>query len=202
MVAVFLLTCLLVFGSAHGFLPRSLGKIGAPILVVGALIGFLIWRFGPDMPSDADAAMRSSSASDSTPNATSEASSSENAASAKATSPNLKKRAIPQQKYPSVNGVVVIRHFVPATAEPAPLKGPAAPQDALEPGAKPASESSDSPVSSLYDSGAKRAIKQATPASESSDSPVSSPYDSGIKRAVKSVGRFLHIGGKKQTSPQ
>jgi hypothetical protein len=185
MGAVFLLAGMLMFGSAHGFIPRSLRNIGAPILVVGALIGFLIWRFGADMSVNARETIRSISAPGSTSRgATPEASSGETAASGKATTPDPERRAIPKQKYPSSN-VIVIRDAGPTeTAGPAPSTAPAASepavQQAAEPQTKPAAKSSDSPVSS----------------------PVSSPYDSGAKRAVRSVGRFLHIGEKKQTSAQ
>src|ERR1700677_2901799 len=53
MGAVFLLAGLLMFASAHGFIPRSLRNIGAPILVGVALVGFLIWRFGTDLYANA-----------------------------------------------------------------------------------------------------------------------------------------------------
>jgi hypothetical protein len=173
MGAVFLLAGMLMFGSAHGFIPRSLRNLGAPILVVGALIGFLVWRFGADMSANAHATIRSISGSSST---SSGAPPGETVTGGKATTPNPEKSAIARQKYPSSNGIV-IRDARPSETQPVPPPDNAvAEHGAGEPAAKPAPDSTDSTVSS--------------------------PYDSGAKRAVKSVGRFLHIGGKKQTSPQ
>jgi hypothetical protein len=46
---LFLLAAMLIFGSAHGLIPRGLRNAGAPICVGVALLGFLIWHFWPDL---------------------------------------------------------------------------------------------------------------------------------------------------------
>jgi hypothetical protein len=174
MGAVFLLAGMLMFGTAHGFIPRSLRNIGAPILVVGALIGFLVWRFGADMSAHARETIRSISGSGSTSSSdTPVASSGEPPVRGKAATPNP---VISKQKYPSSNGIV-IRDAGPTEIQRIPpADSPVAEQSAHAPQAKQVPDSTDS-------SG-------------------SSPYDSGVKRAFVNVEHALHIGGKKQTSPQ
>jgi hypothetical protein len=149
-----------MFGSAHGLIPRSVRNIGAPILIGVALVGFLIWRFGPDLYSN----MRSNAApwfATSAP--ASNGQSPARPAPAAAPAPHQSKPAAP-----AVQGIV-IREVVSAPApEPAPTVIVAVPvEDAAS---KPAEQSSSD----------------------------GSAYDSGVKRAAKSVGRLLHIGGKKK----
>jgi hypothetical protein len=172
--AVFLLAGMLMFGSAHGFIPRSLRNIGAPILIGVALVGFLIWRFGPDLYATA----RSNAAPWF---ATSEFATSEPVQAEEAPATHPAKPVTPDAK------AIVIREVVsPAEAAPPPARGvtekSAEKPIAQEPiAAKPVDEAAQKP----------------TP-----ESSANSPYDSGVKRAVKSVGRFLHIGGKKEQPAQ
>ncbi|HLH37875.1 MAG TPA: hypothetical protein VKX39_01905 [Bryobacteraceae bacterium] len=88
---------------------------------------------------------------------------------------------------------------VPAVSKPAPVpkasvapRAKAAPQqswktttiDDSTPPPQPAPEATDSPA--------------VTPApSENDPASPDDPYDSGVKRGIKRIGRFLHIGGKK-----
>jgi hypothetical protein len=155
--AVFLLAGMLMFGTAHGFIPRSLRNIGAPILIVGALIVFLVWQFGADMSSNIHSKIRSISGSGSTSSDTPEVSSGETAAGGKATTAN---HAVPKQKYPSSNGIV-IRDASPTETQRIPSAStPVAEQGTHEPQAKQVPTSTDSPGSSPYDSGVKRAFKK------------------------------------------
>jgi hypothetical protein len=173
MGAVFLLAAMLMFGSAHGLIPRSLRNAGAPILVGVALVGFLIWRFGPDLYT----AARSNAAPWF---ATAEPAPVGPAPSGKAPAARAAKSAAP-----SVKGIV-IREVVSAPTEPA------RPAEALI-AAKPIAEKpiAEKPIE----------VADAKPAAPESSSG-SSPYDSGVKRAVKSVGHFLHIGGEKKPAAQ
>lgn len=175
--AVFLLAGMLMFGSAHGFIPRSLRNIGAPILVGVALVGFLIWRFGPDLY----AAARS--------NAAPWFATSESATSAPAQAEAAPAGPAPSGKAPAARPVkpvtpdakaIVIREVVspPETAPPAVTEKPIAEEPVAE---EPIADAAQKPAP---------------------ESSASSPYDSGVKRAVKSVGRFLHIGGKKEQPAQ
>jgi hypothetical protein len=173
--AVFLFAAMLMFGSAHGFIPRSLRNIGAPVIVGVALVGFLIWRFGPDLYANA----RSTAAPwFATPEpATSAPARSEAPPTPAATTGPVKSTAekahASKQPYPAANGIV-IRDVIPVPAEPArPIE--AAP-----------------PIAETQSTGK---VAEAAPVADSTGS---SPYDSGAKRAVKSIGHFLHIGGKKK----
>jgi hypothetical protein len=183
MGAVFLLAAMLMFGSAHGFIPRSLRNAGAPIVAGVLLVGFLIWRFGPDLwenaRSNGSPWFASSQPAPAAP-ASSQPASSQPAPAGKAPAPRPAKSVAP-----GVTGIV-IREVVPAPTELSPAE-PAPPVIVAGPIAdKPVAEK---PIG----------VADAKPAPESSGS---SPYDSGVKRAVESVGRFLHIGGKKAPAPQ
>jgi hypothetical protein len=153
MGAVFLLAGMLMFGSAHGLIPRSVRNIGAPILVCIALFGFLMWRFGADLMANARA--------NAAPWFATSASSQPAPAQPAPASPSHAAKVAP----PAVKGIV-IREVVSAPAEP----GPAAVQPVAakaipdmptpkipieEADAKPAPQSSGN---SPYDSGVKRAV--------------------------------------------
>jgi hypothetical protein len=178
MGAVFLLAAMLMFGSAHGFIPRSLRNAGAPIVVGVLLVGFLTWRFGPDLwenaRSNASPWFATSQPAPAEPSP-SQPASSQPAPAGKAPAPRPAKSVAP-----SVTGIV-IREVVPSPIELSPTE-PAPPVIVAGP-------ITDKPIE----------VADAKPAPESSGS---SPYDSGVKRAVKSVGRFLHIGGKKAPAAQ
>jgi hypothetical protein len=173
--AVFLFAAMLMFGSAHGFIPRSLRNIGAPIIIGVALVGFVIWRFGPDLYANArsTAAPWFATPEPATPApASSEALPTPTAATDPVKSATAKAH-VANQAHPAANGIV-IRDVVPVPAEPArPII--AAPPIAETPAAGKVAE-----------------------AAPEADATGSSPYDSGAKRAVKSIGHFLHIGGKKK----
>lgn len=88
----------------------------------------------------------------------------------------------------------MIHEVVPARTQPA----PAAEALVVE---KPAEETpiEERPIPEKPAAAKPIEVVAVKPAVESSGS---SPYDSGVKRAVKSVGRFLHIGGKKEQPSQ
>jgi hypothetical protein len=178
--AVFLLAAMLMFGSAHGFIPRSLRSAGAAIVVGVVLVGFLVWRFGPDLYSNFRSTVEWGFPSFQAPPP-------EASPSGPAPAPHPAKSAASistSVRQPDPNPTtIVIREVVPAPAEPTP------------PAAQPIVETlpTGKPIAGkpVQDADAK-------PAAESSGS---SPYDSGVKRAVKSVGSFLHIGGSRKKEP-
>jgi hypothetical protein len=166
--AVFLLAAMLIFGSAHGFIPRSLRNAGVPVIVGVALLGFLIWRFGPEMWSTARS----------------------NAAPWLATSPASPAEEVPsppplpaKPPVPSLKGVA-IRDVRPPEIPRLP-EIPAVPEVprriVVAPAEKPAEDADEKAVPEVSSS---------------------APKDHGVKKAVKSVGRFLHIGGKKEQPAQ
>ncbi len=135
MGAVFLLAAMLMFGSAHGFIPRSLRNTGAPILIGVALLGFLIWRFGPDLYANARSNVAPWLTTSQPPRA--------DPASAPAPSP------APHPAKPSAPRVegIVIREVVSPPAEAAP---------ALVEASKPVDTLAQEPHN---DRGVKRAVK-------------------------------------------
>ena len=176
--AVFLFAAMLMFGSAHGLIPRSLRNIGVPIIVGVALVGFAIFRFGPELYANARStatpwfAMPEPAPAEATP------------AEPQPPAPPPAKSAAtkayaPKPADPGANSIV-IRDVVSEPAQPAPSIEAAPPITA--------------------ESQSTKKVADATPlAYATGDSPDgSSPYDSGAKRVVKSIGHFLHIGGKKK----
>jgi hypothetical protein len=167
--AVFLLAALLMYGTANGFVPRSL-RVGKtfPILLAAGALAFAIYRLGPDLYAGWLSAV--AMAPSLTPSRTTTAAPMPATAPAKSTAPPPR-----ASKQPAANSkTLVIVESVPATGDPA-----------APPSGTPA-----------QDAAAKTtAATDSKPAAKSSDS---SPYDSGVKRAVKSVGRFLHVGRKKE----
>jgi hypothetical protein len=150
--AVFLFAAMLMFGSAHGFIPRSMRSVGAPILVGVVLVGFLMWRFGPDLYAN----MRSTAAPwFASESATSEASPAKTSETGNASARAPVKSAAPKahaakQAYPAANKVV-IRDVVTA-----PEVHPAVEPAQLAAAPAPVADASDT---SPYDSGVKRAVK-------------------------------------------
>jgi hypothetical protein len=164
--AVFLLAAMLIFGSVHGFIPRSLRNAGVPVIVCVALFGFLIWRFGPDLWANArlNAApwLANSSASPASP-----------AVEVPAPPPLPAKPPVP-----SVKGIVIRDVLTPPEIPPV----PEVPRRiVVAPFEKPAEDADEKAAAEVAGS---------------------SPKDHGVKKAVKSVGRFLHIGGKKEQPAQ
>jgi hypothetical protein len=178
--AVFLFAAMLMFGTAHSVIPKSVRNIGAPVFVSVALAGFLIWRFGPDLYAN----MRSNAApwfpaAEPIP--------AETASPAPTAVPDKSKPFAPKanvsgQVNPNRNGVV-IHDFAPASPDVA-LPAVQAVVETL-PAEKPAGTRGKEPEEKFR-----------------TDDSAGSPYDSGVKRAVKSVGHFLHIGRKKEPPSQ
>jgi hypothetical protein len=190
MGAVFLLAGMLMLASAHGLIPRSLRNIGAPILVGVVLAGFLIWRFGPDLYANA----RSNAAPWFAASWFATAEPAQAEAHPAGPAPSGKAPATHRAKLVTQDAkAIVIREVVSAPAEATPPAVAVSETPVAEEpiAAKPVA-AKPIPPKSVDDAVAK-------PAPESSGS---SPYDSGVKRAVKSVGRFLHIGGKKEQPAQ
>lgn len=184
MGAVFLLAAMLMFGSAHGFIPRSLRNAGAPIAVGVLLVVFLIWRFGPDLSSNFPSTVEWAFPTSQPPSAEP----SQAARPSPAAGPS-QAASSPAKSAPASVKTIVIHEVAPARTQPAP-----AAEALVAP--KPVEEK---PVEEKPIAVKPTEVAEAKPTVESSGS---SPYDSGVKRAVKSVGRFLHIGGKKEQPAQ
>jgi hypothetical protein len=144
---VFLLAALLMFGSAHGLIPRSLRDAGVPACVGVALLGFLIWRFGPDLYANVRAIGALA------PSLTT----SRRAPAAPTPAVRPKRSAAPHPsvaKQPEVKWkTIIVDDSVPAATEPvpAPIGSPAESADLT-----PSAESSGS---AAHDGRAKRALK-------------------------------------------
>jgi hypothetical protein len=144
---VFLLAAMLMFGSAHGLIPRGLTNAGVPICVGAALLGFLIWHFWPELYANAR------SIGTLAPSLTT----SRPAPAAPAPAARPKRSPAPHPtvaKQPEVKWkTTIVDDSVPAAAEPVstPIGSPAESVDTT-----PAAESSGS---APHDGGAKRAIK-------------------------------------------
>ncbi|HEY1755946.1 MAG TPA: hypothetical protein VGG72_11155 [Bryobacteraceae bacterium] len=173
MGAVFMLAGMLMFGSAHGLIPRSVRNIGAPILICIALFGFMLWRFGGDLMANAraNAAPWFATSAPATSSPATSGSATAGSSQPALSLPNQASTPFPARK-PAAPAVerIVIREVVAAPAESAP------------------------PAPALV---AEKAVEGAE-GKVSPEAAGSSPYDSGVKKAVKSVGHFLHIGGKKK----
>jgi len=140
MAAVFLLAALLMFGSAHSLIPRSLGNAGGPVVVGALLLAFLIWRFWPDLYATARsnaAPWLAAPSPAATAPAPAQPSPSQPAPAAKA----LALRPASPVAAPGVKGIV-IREVLPATIEPAP---PAAALIVEKPAAAASIDESQSP---------------------------------------------------------
>lgn len=168
--AVFLLAALLMYGTANGFVPRFL-RVGKtfPVLLAAGTLAFAVYRFGPDVY--ADWLSTAAVAPRLTP--------SQPTPAAPASAPPPRKSGAHQARatqQPEANSkTLVIVESVPAAADPA-----------ATPAEKPAENAANTKTAAATDTKA---------AAKSSDS---SPYDSGVTHAIKSVGRFLHIGHKKE----
>jgi len=190
--AVFLLAALLMYGTVSGLVPRALkaGKPG-PIVLGVALLGFVIYRYGPDLYAGW------LSIGSVAPSLTSSRPTPAEPTPAPRPVKSAASRANTQRQSNSSWKAIVLNDSVPA--EPAPLVGK--PIEDVD--AKPALESSaptehadTTPAAASYsatgDTGRKAAEKSCC----------NSPYDSGAKRAIKSIGHFLHIGPRKEQAPQ
>jgi hypothetical protein len=167
--AVFLFAALLMYGTANGLVPRSL-RVGKtfPILLGAAALGFAIYRLGPELY---DGWLQATAGA---PNLTS----SRTTTAAPTPAPHPAKSGAPQaspSKQSETHWKTIVIESVPAAANPV-----------ATPGGKPAENPPGSKAT---------AAAGAQTAANSSDS---SPYDSGATRAIKSVGRFLHLGRKKE----
>jgi hypothetical protein len=167
--AVFLLAALLMYGTANGFVPRSL-RVGKtfPILLAAAALVFAIYRLGPDLYED----WRSASAAAPGVTTAQPAPAERTPASGPTTSGAPPARATTQA---NTNWKTIVIESVPAAADPA-----------TTPGGKPAENAADTKIAT------------ATGIQPAAKSSAGSPYDSGVKRAVKSVARFLHVERKKE----
>lgn len=143
---VFLLAAMLMFGSAHGLIPRSLTNAGAPTCVGVALLGFLIWHFWPNLHVNAFSIGTLAPGVVTSRPAQATASAARGKRSA-APHPSVAKQ--PEVKWKTI----IVGDSVAAAAEPVstPLGRSAESADAT-----PAAESSGS---AYHDGGAKRVIK-------------------------------------------
>jgi len=166
--AVFLLAALLMYGTANGFVPRGL-RVGKTFPMLLAA-GTLLFAIYRFAP-DLYEAWTSASAVAPGVTTAQPAPAGRTPASAPA------KSGAPQAsgtKQPRANWKTMVIESVPA-ADPA-----------ASPGGKPAEGVAGDKAT---------AAAGPHPAAKSSDS---SPYDSGATRAIKSIGRFLHVGHKKE----
>jgi hypothetical protein len=190
--AVFLLAALLMLGTVSGFVPRILRTGAAPIFFGVALLGFVVYRFGPDLYAGwlSIGAVAPSLAS------------SRPALAGPVPAPEPTRSAAPHAhaaKQPEAHWkTIIIDDSVPAATEPPPPPGRLI-EDA---DAKPAVQSSALTEHADTTPAAKSSALTGDTGNAAAESCCNSPYDSGIRRAVKSIGHFLHIGRKKEQAPQ
>lgn len=170
--AVFLLAALLMFGTMSGFIPRSFraGK-PAPIVLGVLMLGYALYRFGPDLSAGWRSIVANSpniASPHPTPAASTLATPAPATPHARATHPATHRQT------------TAIDGSVPTLSGSAPVANPAeAPGADATPLAKPLFAANGAPA-------------------PSGEPPGGSPYDSGIKRVFKSVGHVLHIGRRKE----
>jgi hypothetical protein len=138
---------MLMFGSAHGLIPRGLRNAGAPICVGVALLGFLIWHFWPDLYANARSIR--ALAPNFVTSRPAPAAATPAARPARSSAPHSRAAKLPEAKWKTI----IVDDSVPALTEPvpAPLATPAQSADTT-----PSAESSGS---APHHNGAKRAIK-------------------------------------------
>lgn len=144
---LFLLAAMLMFGSAHGLIPRSLRNAGVPICVGVALLGFLIWHFWPDLYArvrSIRALAPSFTTSQPAPAAARPA-----ARPTRSAAPHPRAAKQPEAKWKTI----IVDDSVPAATEPVPTP-PATPAQSTD--TTPSAESSSG---APHDNGTKRAIK-------------------------------------------
>jgi len=192
--AVFLLAALLMYGTVSGLIPRAFraGK-PAPIFFGIALLGFAIYRFGPDLYAgwlSIGAVAPSLTSSRPTPAEATPAPHPVRPAASKANA----------QRQPNSGWkTIVLNDSVPAPTEPAPPVGKAI----EDTDAKPAAESPTlTERADTTPAAESSALTGQTGRKAAGESCCNSPYDSGAKRAIKSIGHFLHIGQRKEQNPQ
>jgi hypothetical protein len=145
---VFLLAAMLMFGSSHGLIPRSLRNAGTTMCVGVALFGFLIWHFWPDLYAKARSIGALAPSLTTSRPAPAPASRPKRSAA-----PHASATKQPETKWKTI----IVDDSVPAATGPVPTPSSGTGADTAS---KPAAESSSSsPGSSTNDSGAKRAIK-------------------------------------------
>ena len=189
--AVFLLAALLMYGTVSGLIPRTLraGK-PAPIFFGIALLGFAIYRYGPDLYAgwlSIGAVAPSLTSSRPTPAQPTPAPRPVKSSASKANT----------QRQPNSDWkAIVLNDSVPAETA-SPVGKPIEDADA-----KPAMESSAPTERADTTPAAASSALTGETGRTAAESCCNSPYDSGAKRAIKSIGHFLHIGPRKEQAPQ
>lgn len=179
---IFLLGALFMYGTLSGLIPRSF-RAGRPAsIVLGVLLlGYALYRFGPDL----SAGLRSVAGDPSS-----------------ATSPRPTPAVVvlrPDKPAPP---------RTKATRQPAPQWKTTIVDDSVPQASEPAPEVVVSPPASRGGPENADAIPSAKPfvgAAESpvptAESPDGSAYDSGVKRAIESVGHFVNFGRTRERQP-